>query len=291
MSGTLPSNIDIANAQLPVAYKEAKAALSECARIDECKTWANKAAALATYAKMADDDSLRVMADRTQARAVSRMGDLLKQFNNGPGRPKDENRGNGSPISQAEAGRKAGLSLDQIKQAVRVANIPEDVFESLVESDNPPTVTAFAEMGKVRAVTAPAQEPSGAAERRMFGDAVRRLVMLRSKSIAKLIIDECSRTELRAAMDFLADIDVKQQRAEKAVKAEAATPPASKNTIEKVAQISGNGSVSHADFPDLPSFLDRRPQAPELAPAAPSNEPAEINTTTPPTSAIPERVG
>jgi hypothetical protein len=45
MSGTLPSNIDIANAQLPVTYKEAKAALSECARIDECKTWANKAAA------------------------------------------------------------------------------------------------------------------------------------------------------------------------------------------------------------------------------------------------------
>src|SRR5258705_5922224 len=123
---TLPTNIDIAKAKLPATYEQAKTALESCVKVDECKTWANKAAAMATYAKMADDDSLLTLANRIQARAVSRMGELLKQFNNGPGRPKDENRGNGSPISQAEAGRKAGLSPDQIKQAVRVANIPDD---------------------------------------------------------------------------------------------------------------------------------------------------------------------
>ena len=38
--------------------------------------------ALATYAKMADDDSLRIMAHRIQTRAVRRTGELLKQFNN-----------------------------------------------------------------------------------------------------------------------------------------------------------------------------------------------------------------
>ena len=59
------------------------------------------------YAKMADDDSLRTLADRIQARAVSRMGALLKQFNNGVGRPKEDNRGGGAPISQAEAGRRS----------------------------------------------------------------------------------------------------------------------------------------------------------------------------------------
>jgi hypothetical protein len=37
--------------------------------------------ALASYAKMADDDSLR-MAHRIRARAVRRSGELLKQFNN-----------------------------------------------------------------------------------------------------------------------------------------------------------------------------------------------------------------
>ena len=32
-------------------------ALAACNRIDECHEWANKAEALASYAKMADDDS------------------------------------------------------------------------------------------------------------------------------------------------------------------------------------------------------------------------------------------
>jgi hypothetical protein len=50
-------------------------ALASCERIDECWEWANKAEALASYAKMADDDSLRVLADRIQARAVRRMAD------------------------------------------------------------------------------------------------------------------------------------------------------------------------------------------------------------------------
>ena len=50
-------------------------ALTSCERIDECWEWANKAEALASYAKMADDDSLRIMADRIQARAVRRIAD------------------------------------------------------------------------------------------------------------------------------------------------------------------------------------------------------------------------
>ncbi len=38
--------------------------------VDECQDWANKAEALASYAKMADDDALRKLADRIQARAA-----------------------------------------------------------------------------------------------------------------------------------------------------------------------------------------------------------------------------
>jgi hypothetical protein len=68
----LPTNIDIAKARLPATYEQAKMALTSCEKIDECQTWANKAEALASYAKMADDDSLRVLADRIQAQAVRR---------------------------------------------------------------------------------------------------------------------------------------------------------------------------------------------------------------------------
>lgn len=112
-------------------------ALASCERIDECKDWADKAEALATYAKMADDDSLRMLADRIQSRAVGRMGELLKQFN-AQGKRTDTLSGVTSPkLSRQEAGHRAGLSDDQIKQAVRVANVPRDTFETLVESDNP----------------------------------------------------------------------------------------------------------------------------------------------------------
>jgi hypothetical protein len=39
------------------------------------------------------------------------------------------------------------MSERQIKTAVRVANVPADVFEAAVESDDPPTVTHLAELG------------------------------------------------------------------------------------------------------------------------------------------------
>lgn len=42
----LPANFSISRAQLPAAYEHAKAALAECASIDECQDWADEAAAL-----------------------------------------------------------------------------------------------------------------------------------------------------------------------------------------------------------------------------------------------------
>jgi hypothetical protein len=47
----LPTNIDISSARLPATYEQAKLALASCERIDECWEWANKAEALASYAK------------------------------------------------------------------------------------------------------------------------------------------------------------------------------------------------------------------------------------------------
>ena len=38
-------------AQLPAVYEKAKIALKECAQIDECQQWADRAKALASYAK------------------------------------------------------------------------------------------------------------------------------------------------------------------------------------------------------------------------------------------------
>lgn len=134
------------NARLPQAYEAAKVALANCASIDECKDWADKAEALASYAKQADDDTLRRHADRIQARAIRRCGELLKQFDN-RGRPA-ENSAPADTISQRKAAEQAGLSKRQQVTAVRVANVPAETFEREVESPAPPTVTKLAEMGR-----------------------------------------------------------------------------------------------------------------------------------------------
>jgi hypothetical protein len=68
-------------AKLPATYTSAREAL------DECATWAAKAEALASYARQAEDDALRRMAGRIQARAIRRMGELLQEIKRTAGRP------------------------------------------------------------------------------------------------------------------------------------------------------------------------------------------------------------
>ena len=59
-------------ARLPRTYEAAREALATCQDIDECKEWADKAAALASYAKQAEDETLLKMAARIKARATRR---------------------------------------------------------------------------------------------------------------------------------------------------------------------------------------------------------------------------
>ncbi|KAB2680355.1 hypothetical protein [Brucella pseudintermedia] len=142
-----PATINPASAQLPATYQNAKNALSECVQIDECVTWADKAAALASYAKQANDDEMMKMATRIRDRAIRRAGELLKQIEPQSGKRTDLEPSGGVP-TRLEVAKEAGLSRDQMHTALRVANIPDEDFERQVESQNPPTVTKLAEQGK-----------------------------------------------------------------------------------------------------------------------------------------------
>jgi hypothetical protein len=136
----------VKDAPLPVKYEHAKAALAECQSVDECSTWAKKAAALASYARQADDESLEKMAQRIRARAVRRCGELLKEIPKAaPGRKSGDAP---PPISpRVQAARAAGMSIDQTKDAMRVAQVDRKDFEDAIESDDPPTITELAERG------------------------------------------------------------------------------------------------------------------------------------------------
>ena len=73
------------SAKLPPSYQAAKEALAACEAIDECKDWADRMAALASYAAQAKDEELLRRARRIQARALRRVGELLQQIESARG--------------------------------------------------------------------------------------------------------------------------------------------------------------------------------------------------------------
>jgi hypothetical protein len=155
MSATaLPATLsDVESARLPATYEAAQRAIAECHRVDECKNWADKAAALASYARQARDDSLRVMALRIQARAERRCGELLKQIEPARGANQNIQEGAHPKVTRSSAAQEAGLSEHQRKTALRIASIPQEDFNNRVEGPSPPTITALAAAGTVSTAT------------------------------------------------------------------------------------------------------------------------------------------
>jgi hypothetical protein len=168
MGNDLSQLPNVNRASLPQTYVNAKTALAECSKIDECKDWADKAEAMASYARQAKDKTLQNMAIRIQARAIRRCGELLKKIIPAKNQYDAKNRATASagggtnntqtssardgtvPCSRKQAAEAAGLSERQRKTALRVAEVPKEEFEQKVESDDPPTVSVFAEIGTKR---------------------------------------------------------------------------------------------------------------------------------------------
>jgi hypothetical protein len=161
-TATLPATLpDSPAGLLPATYEAARTAIAECERIDECKSWSDKAAALASYARQAKDDSLRVMAVRIQARAERRCGELLKQIPRADESTRYGQEGTLPPITRAATAEKAGLSEHQRKTVLRLASIPEQEFSRQVEGPSPPSVTCLAEQGTVSRGTLAARTRDG----------------------------------------------------------------------------------------------------------------------------------
>jgi hypothetical protein len=136
-------------APLPVTYTDAKAALERCERVDECAEWADRAGALASYARQARDTELEAMAKRMRARAVRRAGELLQEIPTCRGRRRDlfPDRPAGARTEQA---RRAGMSASQQKTAIRLAKIPTQDFEAAVEAADPPGTMRLAGRAALR---------------------------------------------------------------------------------------------------------------------------------------------
>jgi hypothetical protein len=134
----------IPDAIVPAVFVEAMRALAACRTLDESKFWADKADALAAWAKIYKNDDAATEARRLKAHAYRRMCQLADDVASAvPAQPK----GVGRPAAANTALTRAGLSKSQIKNVLRVGSIPADEFESLIKQPKPPSMTQLAQIG------------------------------------------------------------------------------------------------------------------------------------------------
>jgi hypothetical protein len=155
-----------------VKYNAAKAALAVCANIDECNAWADKAAALAAYGKQVNDNELEINAKRIRARALRRIGELMKEIPLGKRGPKlidasvkkqmaasqtERLADAAAETSRAKVAREARISERRQATALQIANLPVEEFEAAVEADKPATIKTLAERGRKKRKRKPRQ--------------------------------------------------------------------------------------------------------------------------------------
>lgn len=131
----------IPHARLPVNYEAAKIAIIECAKVDECKEWVDKAAAIATYAKQACDNSLKDAAIRIQLRAESRLGELLLEY--------DEQRKKSKERlpTKSEFARDNGVSYALERVVIPMARVPRETRDELIEATPPVKRAELSQLG------------------------------------------------------------------------------------------------------------------------------------------------
>lgn len=209
----------VKTAALPAKYECAKVAIREASQVDECKDWADKAAALASYARQSQDEEMEKTAMRIRARAIRRCGELLREIEKQRGGDR-RSKGREVPFDRKTAAHEAGLSPDQAKDAIRVARVPSEHFEAQVESATPPTITLLAEQGKKPAKIVPFYEELGMTKEAFqagihFRGAIDRFLEAQAKYSPQLVADGCTPKERKEVAGKLKEIERYQMQLSK----------------------------------------------------------------------------
>lgn len=143
----LISNAIIKRTPMPLVYEEACRALKEVTTVMDAKYFADKADALAAWAKIYRSDQAAIEAKRLKLHAFRKMGELAEQL-----RPSGENDCYVKGKSGRQPGGQSllienGLKRDQARAAMGISRIPLRKFENLTTGVNPPALFLAARIG------------------------------------------------------------------------------------------------------------------------------------------------
>jgi len=137
------------NASVPVVYEEACKALAACSTIDEGKYWADKAEALAAWAKIYKSDKAAVEAKRLKLHAYRRMGQIAEELRPtvSPSGTKGKQGASGRTNGALSLVKEHGFNQTKAGKIMAISRIPDDAFKKAVSSANPPGINLAAGMG------------------------------------------------------------------------------------------------------------------------------------------------
>lgn len=121
-----------------IKYEAARTAIAECKAVDEVKQWADKAAAMQAYQRMAGDKTLEIDAAEIRIRAERKLGELIaaqkSEFGlNKGGRPSEKTGSQHEPVSNhVPTLSDVGVSKKLSSRAQKLAAVPEHEFEKEV---------------------------------------------------------------------------------------------------------------------------------------------------------------
>jgi hypothetical protein len=115
-----------------IRYEAALVAIAACAHVDEVKTWADKAAAMQAYSRMAKDKTLETQAAEIRIRAERRLGELILLQKETVGLNAGA-KGVGKSVLVGDEGTPkladVGISYDLSSRAQALAKVPAAEFE------------------------------------------------------------------------------------------------------------------------------------------------------------------
>lgn len=109
-----------------VHYDQARRELAQCHKVDEAASIKDKAAKMAAYARMRDDEEMEAWLRDIQIRATQRIGELSAELAKAAGRPAKNLSGRTDKLNGKRAALKAaGISKSSAAEAEELAGGPE----------------------------------------------------------------------------------------------------------------------------------------------------------------------